>query len=68
MRVSPSQENAMPMVRIELYPGRTPEQKKECARAIVQAMQKHLNAKPESIQVVYADVQPADWLQGANLA
>jgi len=58
----------MPMVRIELYPGRTPEQKKECAREIVQAMQKHLNAKPESIQVVYADVQPSDWLQGAQLA
>ena len=58
----------MPMVRIELYAGRTAEQKTECARAIVKAMQQHLNAKPESIQVVYADVQPADWLLGAKLA
>ena len=58
----------MPMVRIELYPGRTPEQKTACAREIVKAMQQHLNAKPETIQVVYVDVAPSDWLQGANLA
>ena len=58
----------MPMVRIELYAGRTPEQKTECARAIVKAMQQHLNAKPESTQVVFVDVQPGDWLLGAKLA
>lgn len=58
----------MPMVRIELYPGRTPEQKTACAREIVKSMQQHLNAKPETIQVVYVDVAPSDWLQGAQLA
>jgi 4-oxalocrotonate tautomerase len=57
----------MPMVRIELYAGRKPEQKTACAREIVKAMQQHLNAKPESIQVVFVDVQPADWLLGQKL-
>jgi 4-oxalocrotonate tautomerase len=57
----------MPMVRIELYPGRTAEQKTACAKEIVKAMQQHLNAKPESIQVVFVDVAPSDWLQGAKL-
>lgn len=57
----------MPMVRIELYAGRTPEQKTACAREIVKAMQQHLNAKPESIQVVFVDVPPSDWMQGAQL-
>jgi 4-oxalocrotonate tautomerase len=56
------------MVRIELYPGRTPEQKTACAKDIVKAMQQHLNATPASIQVVFVDVAPSDWLQGAKLA
>ena len=57
----------MPMVRIELYAGRTAEQKTACARAIVEAIHQHLNAKPEATQVVFVDVQPGDWLLGAKL-
>jgi 4-oxalocrotonate tautomerase len=68
MRVSLERRSAMPMVRIELYAGRKPEQKTACAREIVKAMQQHLNAKPESIQVVFLDVAPSDWLLGEKLA
>ncbi len=57
----------MPMVRIELYKGRTPEQKSACAKEIVRAIQQHLNAPPEATQVVFVDVDKADWLLGAAL-
>lgn len=57
----------MPMVRIELYPGRTPEQKLSCARAIMDAMKQHLNAAPEATQVMFIDVEKADWLDGSKL-
>ncbi len=58
----------MPMVRIELYKGRTPEQKTACARDIVRAIQQHLNAPPEATQVVFVDVDKSDWMMGAALA
>jgi 4-oxalocrotonate tautomerase len=57
----------MPLVTIELYPGRTPEQKSACARDIVEALQRHLKAAPDATQVIFRDVSPQDWLQGAKL-
>lgn len=57
----------MPLVTIELYPGRTPEQKTACARDIVEAIHRHLNAAPEATQVIFRDVAQHDWLQGAKL-
>ena len=57
----------MPMVRIELYPGRTPEQKTACARDVVAALSKHLNASAEATQVVFVEVAKEDWLLGSRL-
>ncbi len=57
----------MPLVTVELYPGRTPEQKTACARDIVEAVQRHLNAPPEATQVIFRDVAQQDWLQGGKL-
>jgi 4-oxalocrotonate tautomerase len=57
----------MPMVRIELYKGRTPEQKLACARDVVKALQQHLGAKPEAIDVIFVDVTPSDWLVGSKI-
>ena len=57
----------MPMVRIELYPGRTPEQKLACARAIMEVMKQHLNASPEATQVMFVDVEKSNWLDGSKL-
>lgn len=57
----------MPFVRIDLFPGRTPEQKLACARDIIDAIQRHLNAPPEATQVVFNDVEKHDWLFGGKL-
>ena len=57
----------MPMVRIELYSGRSPEQKLACARDVIDAVARHLNAPPEATQVVFVDVEKSDWLMGGKL-
>ena len=57
----------MPMVRIELYSGRSPEQKLACARDVIDAIARHLNAAPEATQVVFVDVEKSDWLVGGKL-
>ena len=57
----------MPIVRIELYKGRTSEQKTACARDIVEAIQKNLGAPPEATQVIFVDVDKSDWLVGNKI-
>jgi 4-oxalocrotonate tautomerase len=57
----------VPTVHIELYEGRTAEQKEACARDVVKALQQHCGAKPEATDVIFVDVKPTDWLTGAKL-
>jgi len=57
----------MPIVRIELHQGRTVEQKEAAARAIVEALDKHLGAKPAATRVIFTDVDPAVWFKGESL-
>ena len=44
-----------------------PEQKTACARAVVEAIQTHLNAPPEATQVIFVDVEKSDWLTGNKI-
>jgi 4-oxalocrotonate tautomerase len=57
----------MPIVRIELYRGRTTEQKTNCARDVVEAVTRHLGTTPEATQVVFVDVDKADWFTGNKI-
>ncbi|HZS81868.1 MAG TPA: tautomerase family protein [Stellaceae bacterium] len=58
----------MPMVRIELLPGRTREQKARAAREITDAIVRTLGAKPEATQIVFAEVARSDWATAGKLA
>ncbi len=58
---------AMPIVHIELYSGRTPEQKIACARDVVDAIVKHMNTTPEATQVVFVDIDKSNWLLGGKM-
>jgi 4-oxalocrotonate tautomerase len=57
----------MPIVRIELYAGRTPEQKAACARDVVDAVVRNLGTTPEVTQVVFVDVERHDWHVGGRI-
>jgi 4-oxalocrotonate tautomerase len=57
----------MPIVRIELYSGRTPEQKADCARDIVDAVSRNLGVAAEATQVVFYDIERSDWLTGGKI-
>ncbi len=51
----------MPMIRVELSAGRSQEQKQAVADAITDAMAEHCDCAPESVHVVFVDVEPSDW-------
>lgn len=58
----------MPIVRVEMWPGRTHEQKAELAKAITEAVVNIGKTSPEATIVVFEDVPKENWSQGGKLA
>lgn len=58
----------MPIVRVELWPGRTKEQKKDLAKAITDAVENVMGTAPDRTTVIFNEVSKDDWAQGGKLA
>lgn len=58
----------MPIVRIEMFPGRTREQKAAAALAVTEALTKTIKCTPESTSIVFVDVEKSDWATAGKLA
>jgi len=56
----------MPMIRVEMMPGRTPDQKRALAKALTDAFIDTAGGKPESVHVVLAEVEPDAWAVGGE--
>lgn len=57
----------MPTIRVEMFEGRTPEQKKEFVKAITEATCKTLGSSPEAVDVILFDIKRSDWASGGEL-
>lgn len=58
----------MPIVRVEMWPGRTHEQKAELAKAITDAVARIAKTTPEATIVIFQDVPKENWAQAGTLA
>ena len=58
----------MPIVRVEMWPGRTHEQKQKLAKAITHAMVEIGKTTPEATLIVFEDVDKSNWAQSGILA
>ena len=58
----------MPIIRVEMWPGRTQAQKAELAKAITEAVVRIAKTTPEATIVVFEDVAKENWAQGGVLA
>jgi len=63
-----SKERIMPVIHVEMWPGRTYAQKQELAKAITDAMVKITNTSPEATIVIFNDVPKENWAQAGLLA
>ena len=54
----------MPVVRVALYEGRTPEKKREAAEAITDALVRICGSKREGVHVIFENVSKVDWVIG----
>ncbi|MFY9512283.1 MAG: 4-oxalocrotonate tautomerase [Rubrivivax sp.] len=57
----------MPTIRVELFAGRTVEQKRALAAALTEATVKTLGGSADGIDVVFYDIQRHDWSTGGQL-
>jgi len=57
----------MPTIRVEMFEGRTPEQKKEFVKAVTEATVKTLGTSPEAVDVVLFEIKKSDWATGGVL-
>lgn len=57
----------MPTIHVELFAGRTVDQKRALALALTEATVKTLGGSPDSIDVIFRDVERHDWATGGRL-
>ena len=57
----------MPILKIEMFAGRTPEQKAEFAKEVTQLATRVLRCPAETVDVIFVDIATADWAHGGKL-
>ena len=56
----------MPIIRVELFPGRSPEVKRELAREIVELFDRVAGARANATTVIFTEIKPEDWISGTS--
>ncbi len=57
----------MPTLRVELFKGRTPQQKAELAKALTDACVRVLGGSPDGVDILFFDSERHDWSTGGQL-
>jgi len=57
----------MPTIHVEMFAGRTVEQKRALAKALTEATVTTLGGQPEAVDVVFVDVERQNWATGGQL-
>lgn len=57
----------MPTLRVEMFAGRTLDQKRALARELTDATVRALGVSAQSVEVLFFDIQRSDWASGGTL-
>ncbi|MES2974504.1 MAG: 4-oxalocrotonate tautomerase [Pseudomonadota bacterium] len=57
----------MPTFHVEMFEGRTPEQKKALVEKVTQAAVDALGSSPESVDIIITEVKKDNWATGGKL-
>ncbi len=57
----------MPTLHVEFFAGRTVEQKRALAAALTEATVRTLGGSPDSVQVLFHDIERHNWATGGVL-
>ena len=54
----------MPTIHVEMFEGRTPEQKQALVTALTEATVKSLGSSPEAVEIVLTEIKKSSWASG----
>ena len=57
----------MPLIQVQMFAGRTPQQKRDLVRALTDACVETTGSTPDAVDVILTDVEQSDWAQGGEL-
>jgi 4-oxalocrotonate tautomerase len=57
----------MPTINVQLFEGRTPEQKRAFVQAVTEATVKTLECAPESVDILIHEIMREHWATGGKL-
>ena len=57
----------MPLIQVQMFTGRTPEQKRDLVRALTDAFVETAGSTPDAVDIILTDVEQTDWAQGGEL-
>lgn len=57
----------MPTINVQLFEGRTLEQKREFVKAVTEATCRTLGSTPESVDILITELKKEDWATGGVL-
>lgn len=58
----------MPMIRVEMFPGRSLEQKRAFAKAVTESFVAICGGTPQGVQIIFSEVEKSDWATAGRLA
>lgn len=58
----------MPIVRVEMWPGRTAEIKRKMARELTDVVARNTGCPPQAVTVLFSEVEKENWAIGGSLA
>ena len=57
----------MPTIRVEMFEGRSPEQKRALVAALTDACVRTIGASPDSVDILLFEIAKRDWATGGIL-
>lgn len=58
----------MPVIEVQMWPGRTREQKAALSAEITDAFQRIAGSQPDHIHIIFRDIEKSDWAIAGKLA
>ncbi len=57
----------MPTIHVEMFEGRTKEQRQKLAKELTDATCKALGVQPDSVQIILTDIKKENWAEAGKL-
>ena len=58
----------MPMINVQMFEGRTPEQRRKLAKELTEGTCRALGCTPDAVQIILTDIKKENWAEAGKLS